>query len=109
MIEIRGYIDENGNKRFAKWFGGLDARAAAKVTIALTRMEQGNFSSVEGVGGGVLECKIDFGPRLPHLFWQERGTPGDPDRRRNEETPREGHRGGEALLDRLQAEEETCP
>ena len=29
----------------------------AKVTIALTRMEQGNFSKV-----GVYEYKIDFGP-----------------------------------------------
>ena len=52
MVEIRGYIDENGNKRFAKWFDGLDAMAAAKVTIALTRMEKGNFSKVQGVGGG---------------------------------------------------------
>lgn len=33
MIELRGYIDENGNKRFAKWFADLDAIAAAKVTL----------------------------------------------------------------------------
>jgi hypothetical protein len=40
MLELRGYIDENGNRRFAKWFAGLDAIAAAKVTMALTRIEQ---------------------------------------------------------------------
>ncbi len=62
MIELRGYIDENGNKRFANWLEGLDASAAAKVTIALTRMEQGNFSNAKGVGAGVYECRIDFGP-----------------------------------------------
>jgi hypothetical protein len=54
MIEIRGYIDENGNKGFAQWLEGLDAAAAAKVTIALARMEQGNLAKVKGVGSGSL-------------------------------------------------------
>lgn len=48
MIELRGYIDENGNKRFAQWLEGLDAAAAAKVTIALARMEQGEFLEDQG-------------------------------------------------------------
>ena len=65
MIELRGYIDESGKKRFAQWLDGLDAAAAAKVTIALTRLEQGNFSKVTSVGSGVFECKIDFGPVPP--------------------------------------------
>ena len=34
--------------------------AAAKVTIALTRMEQGNLSNAKGTG--VHEYKFDFGP-----------------------------------------------
>jgi putative component of toxin-antitoxin plasmid stabilization module len=38
-----------------------DATAAAKVTIALARIEQGNLSNAKGVGSGVFECKIDFG------------------------------------------------
>src|SRR2546425_2893914 len=62
MIELRGYIDEKGKKRFADWFESLDPSAAAKVTIALTRMEQGNFSNAKSVGAGVYEYKIDFGP-----------------------------------------------
>jgi len=40
----------------------LDPIAAAKGTIALTRIEQGNLSNVKGVGSGVLEYKIAFGP-----------------------------------------------
>lgn len=71
MIELRGYIDENGIKRFAKWLEGLDASAAAKVTIALTRMEQGNFSNVKGVGAGVYECRIDFGPGYRVYFGKD--------------------------------------
>jgi len=71
MIDLRGYIDENGNKRFAQWLDGLDAAAAAKVTIALARMEQGNFSKVRGVGSGVFECKIDFGPGYRIYFGKD--------------------------------------
>ncbi len=71
MIELRGYIDENGNKRFAEWLEGLDAAAAARVTIALARMEQGNFSKVKGVGSGVFEYKIDFGPGYRVYFGKD--------------------------------------
>jgi putative addiction module killer protein len=71
MIEIRGYIDEAGNKRFAQWLEGLDGAAAAKVTIALTRMEQGNLSMVKGVGSGVFEYKIDFGPGYRIYFGKD--------------------------------------
>ena len=31
------------------------------MTVAPTRMEQGNFSNTQGVGAGVYEYKIDFG------------------------------------------------
>jgi putative addiction module killer protein len=61
VIELRGYIDEHGKKRFAEWLDGLDAMAAAKITMALAWMEQGNFSNAKGVGSGVFEFKIDFG------------------------------------------------
>ena len=74
MIELRGYIDESGNKRFARWFEGLDAAAAAKVTIALARMEQGNFSKVKSVGSGVFEYKIDFGPGYRIYFGKDGET-----------------------------------
>jgi putative addiction module killer protein len=73
MIELRGYIDESGNKRFAQWLEGLDALAAAKVTIALSRIEQGNFSKVKGVGSGVFEYKIDFGPGYRIYFGKDGG------------------------------------
>ena len=71
MFELRGYIDEKGNRRFAAWFDGLDAQAAAKVTIALTRMGEGNFSKAKGVGSGVYEYKIDFGPGYRVYFGKD--------------------------------------
>ena len=50
---------------------GLDAAAAAKVTVALARMEQGNFSKVKGVGSGVCEYKIEFGPGYRIYFGKD--------------------------------------
>ncbi len=71
MVELRGYIDENGNKRFAAWLEGLEATTAAKVTIAIARMGQGNFSNAKGVGSGVYDCKIDFGPGYRIYFGKD--------------------------------------
>jgi putative addiction module killer protein len=61
-LNVREYLEEDGASPFAEWFEALDAVAAAKVTVALARMEQGNLSNVKGVGEGVLEYRLDFGP-----------------------------------------------
>jgi putative addiction module killer protein len=60
-----------GVSPFAEWFSGLDAFAAAKVTVALYRLEQGNLSNVKSVGKGLSEYKIDFGPGYRIYFGQE--------------------------------------
>ena len=70
-IEIQEFLDASGRSPFARWFDGLNAVAAARVTIALTRLGQGNFSNVEGVGGGVYEIKIDFGPGYRVYFGKD--------------------------------------
>jgi len=45
--------------------------AAAKVTVALTRIELGNLSNVKGVGAGVQELRIDFGPGYRVYFGRD--------------------------------------
>lgn len=62
MIEVREYPDYQGRSPFAEWFNDLDGRAAANVTTSITRIAQGNRSNLKGVGSGVFECRIDFGP-----------------------------------------------
>jgi putative addiction module killer protein len=74
MIKVREYLDVNGRSFFAKWFGGLNAPAAAKVTTALVRIEQGNFSNAKSVGSGVYEYKIDFGPGYRIYFGKDGET-----------------------------------
>ncbi len=58
MIEIRELILENGNSPFRRWFDTLDAIAAAKVNTYLTRIENGNTSSLKSLKSGVYECKL---------------------------------------------------
>lgn len=70
-IEIREFLDAAGRSLFARWFAGLNAAAAARVTVALTRLGQGNFSNVEGVGRGVFELKIDAGPGYRVYFGKD--------------------------------------
>ena len=62
MVEIVEFLDSKGSSLFAKWFDGLSAQAAAKVATYITRIENGNLSSLKSVGQGVHESRIDWGP-----------------------------------------------
>jgi putative component of toxin-antitoxin plasmid stabilization module len=55
MVDIRYYVDVGGDAPFAEWFAELEPVASARITRAIARMEQGNFSNAKGVGEGVLE------------------------------------------------------
>jgi putative addiction module killer protein len=70
-VTLKEYIDQDGRSPFGRWFGALDPAAAARVTVALARVELGNFSSVKGVGAGVFECRIDFGPGYRVYFGKD--------------------------------------
>lgn len=73
-LSVLEYLDRAGSSPFAAWFQGLDAAAAAKVTTALRRLELGNFSNVKGVGAGVFEYRIDFGPGYRVYFGKDGET-----------------------------------
>ncbi len=74
MIEIKEYITAQGGSPYARWFDGLNARAAAKVATALVRIKQGNLSGAKGVGAGVSEYRIDFGPGYRVYFGKDGDT-----------------------------------
>jgi putative addiction module killer protein len=71
MIELRYYQDSSDESPFENWFAALDAQAAAKVVVALARIEQGNLSNVKPVGAGVLEYRIDWGPGYRVYFGRD--------------------------------------
>lgn len=73
-MRIVEYIDENGKSPFEIWFNRLKSQKAAKVATSLYRMEQNNFSNVKGVGEGVFERKINFGPGYRVYFGKDGST-----------------------------------
>ena len=74
MPDIRYYVSADGGEPFAAWFTELDSMARAKVTRAIVRLEQGNFSNVKSVGEGAFEYRIDFGPGYRVYFGQDGPT-----------------------------------
>jgi len=71
MVDIREYLNRDGHSPFGEWRGKLDPEARRKVTTALYRVGLGNFSNVQGVGAGVFECKINFGPGYRVYFGKD--------------------------------------
>ena len=60
-MRVREYIREDGSIPFKKWFDSLNYQAAAKVSVALVRIEQGNTSNIKWFAG-LGEYIIDWGP-----------------------------------------------
>src|ERR1700722_16971351 len=71
MIGVREYLDTGGASPYADWFDNLNPLVAAKVAAAVTRLSLGNFSNVKGVGSGVFEHRIDFGPGYRIYFGKD--------------------------------------
>lgn len=62
MAKLREYLEDDDSSPYARWFDSLEPVAAAKVTVAKTKLELGHYGNLEPVGEGVFEYKIDHGP-----------------------------------------------
>jgi len=71
MTDVREYLDRQDRNPYKLWFDRLNSQAAAKVATALTRLALGNVSNVKGVGSGVFELRIDFGPGYRVYFGKD--------------------------------------
>jgi putative addiction module killer protein len=71
VLRIIEYLDQRGRSPFGAWFEGLNAQAAAKITSALYQVGAGNWGNTKGVGGGVFERKVNFGPGYRIYFGKE--------------------------------------
>ena len=74
VLDLRYYLTAGGESPFESWFSDLDAPAAAKMSVALVRLGQGNTSNAKGVGEGVLEYRIDWGPGYRVYFGRDGET-----------------------------------
>jgi len=71
VLDLQAYVDLTGRSPFQAWFADLDSTAAAKVTVGLARLEQGNLSNAKSVGTGVMEYRVDFGPGYRVYFGRD--------------------------------------
>jgi putative addiction module killer protein len=69
-MKVQEYLREDGSSPYQTWFDSLDAQAAAKVTVAKSRLELGNTSNVKWFKG-IGEYKIDWGPGYRIYLAQE--------------------------------------
>ena len=70
-LRIIEYLDQRERSPFTAWFEGLNAEAAAKITAALHQVGSGNWGNTRGVGGGIFERKVDFGPGYRVYFGKD--------------------------------------
>ncbi|MGA2807041.1 MAG: type II toxin-antitoxin system RelE/ParE family toxin [Terracidiphilus sp.] len=71
VIEVREYVDAKGRSPYRDWLVKLDSGAIARIIAAVLRMESGNFSAAKGVGAGVSELRLDFGPGYRVYFGRD--------------------------------------
>jgi putative addiction module killer protein len=50
-----------------------DDNAVARIVARIRRMEQGNLGDSKGVGEGVMEARIDYGPGY-RIYYLQRGA-----------------------------------
>ena len=71
VVQPIEYANAAGVSPFARWREKLDATMRARVTVAVLRLEAGNFSAVKGVGAGVFELRLNFGPGYRVYFGKD--------------------------------------
>jgi putative addiction module killer protein len=66
-FDVREYLDQSGRSPFAAWSDGLNREAA----VGLIRLQQGHQSMAKGIGPGLYEYRIDFGPGYRIYFGRD--------------------------------------
>ncbi len=73
MIDLKQYIDRKGRNPFERWYESLEPTTRARVVAALDRLSQGSLAA-KGVGLGVMELRLDFGPGYRIYFGRDGAT-----------------------------------
>jgi putative addiction module killer protein len=66
-------MDLRKTEEFEAWFDGLkDRNAKIRIAARLARLEKGNAGDHAGVGDGVFELRLHFGPGY-RIYYIQRG------------------------------------
>lgn len=71
IVEV--YMTADGRKPFWEWLEGIkDKRTGIRLSRYIDRIESGNLGDHKGVGEGVLEMRLFFGPGY-RIYFAEHG------------------------------------
>ena len=73
-VTVREYETADGKVPFRDWLDTLDRATRARVQARVVRFETGNLGDHKGVGGGVQEARVMFGPGYRLYFGQDGAT-----------------------------------
>ena len=71
---VREYETADGKIPFRDWLATLDRATRARLQARVLRFETGNLGDHKGVGGGVQEARVMFGPGYRIYFGQDGAT-----------------------------------
>jgi putative addiction module killer protein len=60
--KILEYLRPDGTNPYQRWFNKLPPEAAAKVAVAILKLERGATSAIKWLDGGIGEYRINWGP-----------------------------------------------
>ncbi len=73
--ELRIFVNEEGREPFKEWLASLnDSKVRAKIRVRLDRVSLGNLGDCHGVGEGVQELRMDYGPGYRIYLGQDGST-----------------------------------
>ncbi len=70
VIELHEYIDRHRRNAFERWYENLEDDTRARVAVTLDRLSRGS-SATKGVGAGVMELRLYFGPGYRVYFGRD--------------------------------------
>ncbi len=62
MIRVVHYVGRDGRDHFGRWMQAQAPHVRVRLQSRIDRLELGNFGDHKGVGRGVSELRIHFGP-----------------------------------------------
>ncbi len=70
-LDVREYETATGRSPFREWLTTLDRAARARIQARVARFELGNLGDHKGVGAGVQEARVMFGPGYRIYFGRD--------------------------------------